>query len=401
MHTVFMSGCDKWQDWEAIGLYWSFIRAGQPGEITRLIGCDFGRDLIHRKVFWVMPTWVTPGVQRVGDDDYLIYNKPWVLKQWFVKAKPVQDYYLVLDSDMTIHRPFLPTELQVGPGWAAAENIWYLQDMNNVLAGELFPELTERFDDWLAHPGPGRVADEVAEFYFLHREDAGRVAKLYWEYTLPIRKFMIDPSEEGKLRRNKTTGDIWVSETHAYPIAAAASGVRHHGYNNSMFHTAHPIYDAAPNALHYPWPAEVDALGWSWYKHDYHDFDLNKCPPWSNTRKSTGGLFPHPPLPSLLQSKGGQLARDLLNIEIVAMLNQGLCHFHHLKFCPKSEDLLEQCGKADQVMAELEERWAELKMEVKGDLFCIDAYGQEDCDCETDPGNCRRTCGLCTPREYP
>ena len=65
-------------------------------------------------------------------------------------------------------------ELTSGPvcmriGWAAAENIWYLQDMNNVLAKELFPQLTERFDDWLAHPGPGRVADEVAEFYFLHR----------------------------------------------------------------------------------------------------------------------------------------------------------------------------------------------------------------------------------------
>lgn len=54
-------------------------------------------------------------------------------------------------------------------GWAAAENIWYLQDLNNVLAEELFPHLTERFDDWIAHPGPGRVADEVAEFYFLHR----------------------------------------------------------------------------------------------------------------------------------------------------------------------------------------------------------------------------------------
>lgn len=43
--------------------------------------------------------------------------------------------------------------------------------------------------------------------------------------------------------------------------------------------------------------------------------------------------------------QGGQLARDLLNIEIVAMLNQGLCHLHHLNFCPYSEDLLEQCGK--------------------------------------------------------
>lgn len=47
---------------------------------------------------------------------YLIYNKPWVLKQWFKEAKPVQEYYLILDSDMTIHRPFLPTHFQVGPG---------------------------------------------------------------------------------------------------------------------------------------------------------------------------------------------------------------------------------------------------------------------------------------------
>lgn len=54
-------------------------------------------------------------------------------------------------------------------GWSAAENIWYLQDLNNVLIEELFPQLTESFDDWIAHPGPGRRADEVAEFYFLHR----------------------------------------------------------------------------------------------------------------------------------------------------------------------------------------------------------------------------------------
>ncbi|KAK9916391.1 hypothetical protein WJX75_002122 [Coccomyxa subellipsoidea] len=132
-------------------------------------------------------------------------------------------------------------------------------------------------------------------------------------------------------RRNKTTGDVWVSETLAYPVAAAALGVRHHGFNSSIFHTAHPIYDAAPNALHYPWAVEVEEFGYSWYKHDYHNFDLNACPPWSNVRKSTGGLFPHPPPPSLLTSKGGELARDLLNIEIVALLNQGLCHLHHLK----------------------------------------------------------------------
>ena len=42
-------------------------------------------------------------------------------------------------------------------GWAAAQNIWYLQDLNSVIIDELFPGLlTQRADDWLAHPGPGR-----------------------------------------------------------------------------------------------------------------------------------------------------------------------------------------------------------------------------------------------------
>lgn len=47
---------------------------------------------------------------------YPIYNKPWVLSQWFKIAKPTEDYFLVLDSDMTIHRPFLPEQFQVAPG---------------------------------------------------------------------------------------------------------------------------------------------------------------------------------------------------------------------------------------------------------------------------------------------
>lgn len=56
------------------------------------------------------------------------------------------------------------------PGWAAAQNIWYLQDLNAVIIDAVFPDLlTQRANDWLAEPGPGRRADEVAEFYFVHR----------------------------------------------------------------------------------------------------------------------------------------------------------------------------------------------------------------------------------------
>ncbi len=46
-------------------------------------------------------------------------------------------------------------------------------------------------------------------------------------------------------RRNRTTGSDWVAETHAYPLAAAASGVRHRGSNASIYHVAHDMYDGA------------------------------------------------------------------------------------------------------------------------------------------------------------
>ena len=36
--------------------------------------------------------------------------------------------------------------------------------------------------------------------------------------------------------------------------------------------------------------------------------------------------------------------RDLLNIEVVAVLNQAFCHLHHYKFCPHTDELITQCG---------------------------------------------------------
>ena len=45
--------------------------------------------------------------------------------------------------------------------------------------------------------------------------------------------------------------------------------------------------------------------------------------------------------------QGAQLAQDLLNIEVVATLNQGFCHLHHLKFCPRTEQLLAECAKVN------------------------------------------------------
>lgn len=43
---------------------------------------------------------------RIGDD-YLAYNKPYGMMSWLQDAKPVGDYFLVVDADMTFHRYML------------------------------------------------------------------------------------------------------------------------------------------------------------------------------------------------------------------------------------------------------------------------------------------------------
>lgn len=45
---------------------------------------------------------------------------------------------------------------------------WYLEDLNTLIVPEMGSWLPSRFD-WDACPGLGRQADEVGEFYFMHR----------------------------------------------------------------------------------------------------------------------------------------------------------------------------------------------------------------------------------------
>ena len=56
-----------------------------------------------------------------------------------------------------------------------------------MIIDKLFPDLlTQRFDDWLAEPGPMRRADEVAEFYFVHRSAARSTSCCCQKQSLPL-----------------------------------------------------------------------------------------------------------------------------------------------------------------------------------------------------------------------
>ena len=46
------------------------------------------------------------------------------------------------------------------------------------------------------------------------------------------------------------------------------------------------------------------------------------------------------------RAQGKERNRDLLNIEVVAALNQAHCRLHHLRNCLPSEELARECGRA-------------------------------------------------------
>ena len=67
IHTVVSTSCEAHADWQCIGLYYSFLRAGQPGAITRLASCTL-EELRNRSTYWVMPTWVMPSMKEIDGD---------------------------------------------------------------------------------------------------------------------------------------------------------------------------------------------------------------------------------------------------------------------------------------------------------------------------------------------
>lgn len=98
-------------------------RVSQPGRFVRVAACQPGEAANAGLV----PTWVTEGVATVDRITYPLFNKAWAIATYMKHAQPKEEYVLVLDSDMLLHRPFLPADFGIAPGRAASENMWYLE----------------------------------------------------------------------------------------------------------------------------------------------------------------------------------------------------------------------------------------------------------------------------------
>ena len=51
MHTVFLSDCTDYFQWQSLGMFYSHHKSGQPGPITRVMCCDDAARRNIPKVF--------------------------------------------------------------------------------------------------------------------------------------------------------------------------------------------------------------------------------------------------------------------------------------------------------------------------------------------------------------
>lgn len=135
----------------------------------------------------VVKTHIAPSFAvhpRTGDE-YPAYNKPEAVIDWLDHVTPDEHWAVVLDSDMILRRPFLPSDFNLTQGWAVGAKYDYMIGVDNELADRHIPEIARR-NDTLAGPA-GRRSDRVGGFFFIHRDDLKRMSKLWLKYAEDVR----------------------------------------------------------------------------------------------------------------------------------------------------------------------------------------------------------------------
>jgi hypothetical protein len=217
IQTLVLTDCAKYQDWQTIVAAFAWRESGQPGNVTRVVNCSPDQSESYGKIMMeVMPTfWARQyGYNPKIKDAYAPYNKPGAVVDFLEKAPAEERYAVVLDSDMLLHKPFLPEEYKLTRGWAiGAAGYTYLKGVANDLAMRHVSSIPPR-NDTLSGP-PGRRADQVGGPYFMLMDDLRRVAPLWLSTTQEMRQ---------DLDAWKDSGDtappgrpVWISEMWVLP----------------------------------------------------------------------------------------------------------------------------------------------------------------------------------------
>jgi len=189
VHTVFLTDCTAYSDWQTLTLVFSWRQSQQPGPLSRVMCCTPREAALYSGAMLALaPTHVAPSLTKNprNNDTYAAYNKPAAIIDWLAHKPPREEYVLVLDSDMILRHPFLPGRFpMVRPGWAVSGKYDYMAGVKNELADTFVPDVAPR-DDLLAGPR-GRRADQVGGFFFIRRDDLRAVSTEWLSLSEAVR----------------------------------------------------------------------------------------------------------------------------------------------------------------------------------------------------------------------
>lgn len=241
LYSVVCTDTNPYGTWQTEFLEHSWLRAGMPGELLRLVGTPNGeRPPVHHTAR-VVATAATNTHPRL-ESDYTGMNRLYSLAEWLEVERPVGTV-LILDCDFVFRAPL---DRKAMPG-APIGQLWWDQRWEG---------------DWLdvaeaISPGIGPDLQSVTWPLLIHTSDLRRIIARWVEVTARIRK--------------RTGG--WESDMFALPIVLAEYGLT---CELEMLAAWMPWPDEvvgdAP-IIHYCQPVLDETGATLWYKQHYTPWD--------------------------------------------------------------------------------------------------------------------------------
>jgi hypothetical protein len=133
IHTLVCTDTNPYGDWQFELLEHTWRRAGQPGELVRLVACPNGETPAPSDVARVVTTTATNSHER-APKDYAGFNRLWSLHEWLTLEQPTGSI-LILDCDMVFRAS---ARFTAEPGEIVAQE-WHDFAFNDSLVARVAP----------------------------------------------------------------------------------------------------------------------------------------------------------------------------------------------------------------------------------------------------------------------
>ncbi|EPS64550.1 hypothetical protein M569_10231, partial [Genlisea aurea] len=310
LHTIFSAECSSYFDWQTVALIHSFNRSGQLGSITRLLTCT-EEDLKQYKGHDLAPSHYVPSMSLhpLTGDWYPKINKPAAVLHWINHVKIDAEFVIILDADILILEPIIPSDFNAGPGRPVSTPYHALIGCDNELA-----KIHSRNPDGCSKVGGGVIV--------MHARDVRRFALVWMHKTQQLR------ADKSRWSANITGDDGETgrfSSMYGYSFAAAELNFRHVISNELMLNVGEvPELGTKYRAIHYSGSWSINGGRYSFEKSKWTDSDMVQ---------NCDAKFPDP-LDADQKADEAAFRRDSMSIRCIRILNEALKQLNRRKKCP-------------------------------------------------------------------